>query len=182
MGPDLYTDSFVYMLFLSSTITIVIHLSWTYYTLSRWVCSPFCPSKSVNSSYPASPCLLLALYSNDGSSSRIPAPSWPLTCFELLVKRGIFDFAFFLKLLWLKGSNETDVEGVPPQRCLTNAGRLGMEETIRPIVCSVRLLKANVSVWGYWAYSRKSEKVAYLSSDNTMMMMVWLGFLASGTW
>lgn len=44
------------------------------------------------------------------------------------------------------GSNETDVEGVRPRRWLTNAGRLGIEDTISPIMCSTRLHMADSSV------------------------------------
>lgn len=43
------------------------------------------------------------------------------------------------------GSNETDAEGAPPRRWLTNAGRLGIEDTISPIMCSTRLHMADSS-------------------------------------
>ena len=46
----------------------------------------------------------------------------------------------FISSRWLNGSKKTDAEGAPPRRrCWMNAGRLGMEETRRPTVCSARL-------------------------------------------
>ena len=39
------------------------------------------------------------------------------------------------------------MEGIPPRRWRKNAGRLGIDETIRPIICSTMLKGTVLSAW-----------------------------------